>query len=340
MIGPPTTVTVTSTVTAIVTPTCEPPTPLECDKYGYLIQYNSLYRVDLQTGGYEQVASAVSDGNNVNAIGYHPLDNYLYGIVNPTRQLIRISSRGEATVVSNFTVAEMGATANVGDVDGEGYFWFGGAGRTWHQVDLRRPGSATYGTIVARGTADTLGLSVADWVHIPAAGPYLWGVAAGVVGGGTGTTLMRFSLATKRWEAVARYRVLARGGYGALYGINNGTLYASNNAVGQIWAFNVFGGAPRLGSDWHEPVRFDVEFPGREWKSGYAFLRIELTAEEAIVVVNAKEPRSSPIVLDLILQFWVCSSNALRGAAPSIWRNEPTTLPLVKLFETSVAKSA
>ncbi|RYP14714.1 hypothetical protein DL765_006184 [Monosporascus sp. GIB2] len=215
---------------------------------GYLIQFNSLYRVDLQTGGYEQVASAVSNGNNVNAIGYHPLDNYLYGIVNPTRQLIRISSRGEATVVSTFTEAQMGAAANLGDVDGEGYFWFGSAGSTWHQVDLRRPGSATYGTIVARGTADTLGLSVADWVHIPAAGPYLWSVGGGVVGGGTGTTLMRFSLATKRWEAVARYRVLAPGGYGALYGINNGTLYASNNAVGQIWAFNVFGGAPYLAS--------------------------------------------------------------------------------------------
>ncbi|RYP90042.1 hypothetical protein DL770_003822 [Monosporascus sp. CRB-9-2] len=216
---------------------------------GYLIQYNSLYRVDLQTGAYEEVASAVTDSNNVNAIGYNHLDNYIYGIANPTRQLVRVSSRGEATVVSTFTQAQMGAGANVGDVDSDGYFWFGSGGSSWHQVDLRTPGSPTYGTIVARGTANTLGLSVADWVHIPVAGPYLWGVAVGVVGGGSGTTLMRFGLETKRWEAVARYPVLTQGGFGALYGINNGTLYASNNAGGEIWAFNVLGGDPYLASN-------------------------------------------------------------------------------------------
>ncbi|RYP89140.1 hypothetical protein DL769_000188 [Monosporascus sp. CRB-8-3] len=245
---PPTTVTATATVTVTATPTCEPPPPLKCDEYGYLVQYNTLYRVDLQTGGYEEVATVVTDGDGINAIGYHPLDDYLYGIVNPSRQLIRVSSLGEATVVSTFTEAQMGPSANVGDIDGEGYYWFGSGGRTWHQVDLRTPGSAAYGTIVASGTANTLGLSVADWVHIPAAGPYLWSVAAGLVGGGSGTTLMRFGLETKRWEAVGRYPVLARGGFGALYGINNGTLYASNNAEGEIWAFNVFGGAPYLAS--------------------------------------------------------------------------------------------
>ncbi|RYP68740.1 hypothetical protein DL771_006470 [Monosporascus sp. 5C6A] len=248
MIGPPTTVTVTATVTTTETPTCPTTPPLQCDKYGYLIQYNSLYRVDLQTGAYQQVASAVSGGNNVNAIGYNSRDNYLYGIANPSRQLIRVSSRGQSTVVRTYTQAQMGASANVGDVDSDGYFWFGSAGSSWHQVDLRTPGSATYGTIVASGTANALGLGIADWVHIPVAGPYMWSVAAGVVGGGSGTTLMRFGLETKRWVAVAQYPVLAPGGYGALYGINNGTLYASNNNVGEIWAFNVFGGAPYLAS--------------------------------------------------------------------------------------------
>ncbi|RYP26664.1 hypothetical protein DL767_007947 [Monosporascus sp. MG133] len=251
---PPTTVTVTATVTATVTPTCEPtPPPLRCDEYGYLIQYNSLYRVDLQTGAYEEVASAVTDDDNVNAIGYNPLDDYLYGIANPSRQLIRVSALGEATVISTFTEAQMGASANVGDVDSEGYFWFGSAGRTWHQVDLRTPGSPTYGTIVARGTADALGLGIADWVHIPVAGPYLWSVGYG----GGATTLMRFGLETKVWEAVARYPVLAPGAFGAMYGINNGTLYASNNGAGEIWAFNVFGGDPYVASNGPESASND-----------------------------------------------------------------------------------
>jgi hypothetical protein len=101
---------------------------------------------------------------------------------------------------------------------------------------------------VANGTATTLGVGLADWVYIPVAGRYLWSIATGAVNGVAGTSLLRFSLDTKRWESVARYGVLAPGGYGALYGINNGTIYASNNARGDIWAFNVFGGAPYLAS--------------------------------------------------------------------------------------------
>ncbi|KAI8623227.1 hypothetical protein F5Y19DRAFT_459167 [Xylariaceae sp. FL1651] len=246
----PTTVTVTatSTVTTTVAPTCPPTPTLTCDKYGYLIQYNSLYRVDLQTGGYEQVASAVSKANNVNAIGYNTLDNYLYGIANPSRQLIQISSTGTSTIIKNYTNAQIGASANVGDFDDQGYFWFGSGGTTWHQADLRDPRSATYGSIVASGTADTLGLGLADWVYIPVAGQYLWSVATGAVGGSQGTSLLRFGLQTKRWESVARYGVLAPGGYGALYGINNGTIYASNNENGEIWAFDVSGRKPYLAS--------------------------------------------------------------------------------------------
>ncbi|RYP40331.1 hypothetical protein DL767_001788 [Monosporascus sp. MG133] len=255
---PPTTVTATATLTATVTvtatPTCDPPPPLTCDEYGYLVQYNTLYRVDLQTGGYEEVATEVTDGSSVNAIGYNPLDDYLYGIANPSRQLIRISSLGEATVISTFTEAQMGRWANVGDIDSEGYFWFGANGRTWHQVDLRTPGSATYGTIVANGSASALGLTVADWVHIPVAGPYLWTVVAR---GSNGITLMRFGLETKIWEVVARYPVPAPETFGALYGINNGTLYASNNVNGEIWAFNVFGGAPYLASTGPESASND-----------------------------------------------------------------------------------
>lgn len=74
--------------------------------------------------------------DNVNAIGYNGLDDYLYGIANPSRQLVRVSSAGAATAVATFTEAQMGATANVGDVDADGHFWFGSAGTSWHEVDL------------------------------------------------------------------------------------------------------------------------------------------------------------------------------------------------------------
>lgn len=192
----------------------------------------------------------MTTADNVNAIGYNVLDDYLYGIANPSRQLVRISSGGASSVVATFDATQMAdATANVGDVDGDGHFWFGSAGSSWHEVDIA-PGSPTYGSVLARGTADLPpGLSVADWVYIPAAGAYLWTVALATIDGGR-STLLRFSLDTKEWEVVARYGVLAPGMFGALYGINNGTLYASNNQNGEIWAFDVLdsGIAPYLAS--------------------------------------------------------------------------------------------
>ena len=204
---------------------------------GYLIQYNSLIQVDLQTGEYEEVASDVTEESGVNAIGYNVLDNYLYGVATPSRNLIRISSAGEATVVATFTEADIGAAPNVGDIDGSGHYWFGSGGRTWHVVDLV-PESATYGTVLDKGTADTFGLSLADWAYIPVAGEYLWSISPG---DGTDTTLLRFSLDNKEWEVVERYGAITSGGFGALYGINNGTLFASNNGNGEIWAFDVLG---------------------------------------------------------------------------------------------------
>ena len=177
--------------------------------------------------------------NGVNAIGYNELDNYLYGIVQPSRNLIRISSAGAATVVRSFTAAEIGtAGINVGDVDANGHYWFGSSGNSWHQVDLV-PGSPTYGDILNKGSADPLGFALADWVYIPVAGEYLWTVSPD----GADTALLRFSLDTKTWEVVARYAEVGTtgGGFGALYGINNGTLFASNNQNGEIWAFDVLG---------------------------------------------------------------------------------------------------
>ncbi|KAK7754819.1 hypothetical protein SLS62_003133 [Diatrype stigma] len=206
--------------------------------------------VYLQTGDYATVATDVTAANNVNAIGYNVLDDYLYGIANPSRQLVRISSAGASSVVATFDTTQMAdATANVGDIDGDGHFWFGSAGRSWYEVDLV-PGSPTYGTVLAKGTANLpSGLTVADWVYVPAAGAYLWTVARASNEGGR-SVLLRFSLATKEWEVIARYSVLAPGGFGALYGINNGTLYASNNQNGEIWAFDVLGSgvAPYLAS--------------------------------------------------------------------------------------------
>ncbi|KAI1821727.1 hypothetical protein F4861DRAFT_445948 [Xylaria intraflava] len=225
-----TTVSVTTTVTASCTPT---PT-LSCDKYGYLIQNVTLFQVDLATGKYSTVKERV-DNQSINSIGYNTKDNLLYG-ARSDNKLIRIGADGTAGVVA--TLSDGG---NVGDIDTDGYYWHGTGGSTWNQVDLR-PNSATYGKLIANGTMSTLGLDIKDWAYIPVGGRYLYSAALNTTRGGT--TLIRFSLDTKKWEVVQQYPNVGGtlGAWGAVYGINNGTLYASYNRNGEIWAFPVNGG--------------------------------------------------------------------------------------------------
>ncbi|KAI3325996.1 hypothetical protein HD806DRAFT_520705 [Xylariaceae sp. AK1471] len=230
-----TTVTATATVTAPCVPT------LVCDKYGYLIQNVTLYQVDLATGSFNTVANHLGDNTDINAIAYNTLDNFLYARQSGANQLIRIGSDGTTEPIATLTNIVSG---NVGDIDTDGYYWYGSGGSTWNQIDLR-PNSTTYGTLLANGTMDNLGLGIADWAYIPVGGAYLYTAANNPAGG---TSLIRFGLDTKKWEVIQRYPRVGGHTWGAVYGINNGTLYASDNTNGQIWAFPIEGGAAYFAS--------------------------------------------------------------------------------------------
>jgi len=166
----------------------------------------------------------------------------LYARQSGKNQLIRIGPDGSSEVVTTLPTKD---GINIGDIDTDGNYWYAGGG-LWFQLDLR-PNSPTYGTLLSNGTMDltTLGLSIADWAYIPVGGPYLY-TAANQNGL---TALARFSLQTKKWEVVRSYgRTIAQNTWGAVYAMNNGTLYASDNGSGQIWAFPISGGAPYLAS--------------------------------------------------------------------------------------------
>ena len=213
-------------------PTSTPPPELSCDKYGYLIQFAELIRVDLATGDYETVGNNLGDGSSINALGYNPQDNLLYGYQASTEEIIQIASDGSSSAVTKVPNA---AGYILGDFDAEGYYWAAtNSAAAWIKVDLR-PGSSAYGNVVESGTTPSVERTTADWVHVPAAGEYLW--SAGVNSAG-GTSLLRWGFDTHEWEIVAEYADVENG-FGALYGINNGTIFASNNRSGRIWAFSV-----------------------------------------------------------------------------------------------------
>ncbi|KAK5637110.1 hypothetical protein RRF57_012823 [Xylaria bambusicola] len=207
-------------------------------QYGYLIQAVTLYQVDLSTGGVSVVKDHLGDDTTINAMAYNTLDNFLYARQRGNNELIRISSDGTTEVVTTFP--DNNNNVNIGDIDTDGNYWYAG-------MDLK-PGSATYGTLIDSGKVDNLGLSIADWAYLPVGGPYLYSAAHNTTAGG-GTTLIRFSLETKTYGVVQRYPNIGGHTWGAMYAINNGTLYASDNTNGEIWAFPIEGGSrPYLAS--------------------------------------------------------------------------------------------
>ncbi|KIN05473.1 hypothetical protein OIDMADRAFT_141232 [Oidiodendron maius Zn] len=235
--------TVTSTVTGTVTASCTStptPPPLSCDPYGYLIQYATFYRVDLTTGATTKVKAGLGDNSAINAIGYNTLDNFIYGFQASTSTIIRIAADGTSSTVVGADSPP--PSSNVGDVDSNGMYWVSAAGESWSQIDLF-PGSATYGKTISKGTATPLGLQIADWVYIPITGEYLYSVGTNSTSGGI--SMIRFSMASKEWEKVANYPTLKSvSTLGAQYGMNNGTLWASDNNSGDIWQFPIDGTSP------------------------------------------------------------------------------------------------
>jgi hypothetical protein len=238
------TATVTDTITCTVTDTATScsstptPPPLSCDPHGYLVQFATFYRVDITTGTTTKIASGLGDNSSINSIGYNVNDNLIYGSQGSTQTIIRIAADGSSSTVAG----AVAPASNLGDIDSNGQYWVSNGGNTWAQIDLL-PDSATYGQTIGSGTAKPFDLAVADWVYIPSAGEYLYSV--GTNSTSNGVSLIRFNLDTKAWERVANYPTLkGHSTWGAQYGMNNGTVWASDNASGQIWQFPISGATP------------------------------------------------------------------------------------------------
>lgn len=180
-------------------------------------------------------------------MGFNVKDNYLYAYDVTNNNIIRIHGDGTSEVVS--TIAAGIGLRRMGDIDSDGQMWLAPtSGAEWAQIDLAQIGSATYGKVVASGLSITPLVLVADWVHIPVAGDYLYSVGSDQISGVA--NLVRFSRSTHLWSNIGVYpSVIATLGtnraFGALYGMNNGTgtIYALDNSSGKIYQFPI-GGQP------------------------------------------------------------------------------------------------
>ncbi|KIE03276.1 proline rich protein 5MeD, partial [Metarhizium majus ARSEF 297] len=219
-----------SSTTALLSP-LSTLVPFNCSADAFFIQDRLLLSVNLQTGERKALSSRVGGSSaRVSAIGFNPLDNFIYGLQNKT--VVRVGHDGALQ-----RVAEGDMAANAGDVDSNGQLYYTAGGRAWARVDLK-PGSARYGQVVARGTSDSSALpgnlAAGDWAFTPAAPGYLHSVA---VGGNGVVYLVRWDLASHRWEV--RHEGLPSFGiqgsvFGAVVATSDGVLYASHNGSGAV----------------------------------------------------------------------------------------------------------
>ncbi|KAJ3477553.1 hypothetical protein NLG97_g8810 [Lecanicillium saksenae] len=206
--------------------------------------------VDLAKGTEELVKSGLDGGGgHINAIGYNPLDNYIYGISGSKEEsaprLVRIDSAGRTKIIG--TVPAQTAGANkfwfTGDIDQDGYLWASGDGKMWIKTDLK-PGSSTYGQVLDQGTSDGVNKYRANnWVYVPGQEGKLYSVLQGLAG--QGSMLAYFDTSSKKLTTVKEFgKLVGNDQWGALYVGHDGTIYGSENDSGEIWKFKPDGSTP------------------------------------------------------------------------------------------------
>lgn len=208
---------------------------IDCLPAAYLIQGTTaaLRSVDLVTGESETLQDPTHSGA-INAIGFNPLDGYLYGYtVAGTEGIVRIDANHDVELLGTPTGWTLAAGAfPVGEVTPDGELWLArgaGAGQQeWARVDLD-PTSATYMTMLATGTVATPSTqSFADWA---------FNVDDGNLYTLTGSPrrLWRFNLDDQTMDEVADLGTFAGSEtLGAMYADADGFLYGSANTSGQI----------------------------------------------------------------------------------------------------------
>jgi uncharacterized repeat protein (TIGR01451 family) len=218
--------------------------PWTCSAYGYLFQDpavtppGSIYQVDLASGAYTNYGTTA---DNVNAVGYNILDNYVYGYDQTAGELVRVSSDGSLTPLGLPAGVNPALPYNVGDVDSAGHYWMMDGNSVppqWYEIDLA-PGSPTYGDVLDSGTAALpAGVTViADWAFINGA---LYSVTTTASGP---AALVKFDTTTGQFGDLGPIAgVPGTNFYGAVYTDAAGDLFASNNTTGVIYRVNVSNG--------------------------------------------------------------------------------------------------
>ncbi|MCR8842103.1 GEVED domain-containing protein [Paenibacillus sp. SC116] len=191
------------------------------------------FNINLVTG------AAISQGLlnpalEVNAIGYNPLDNYVYGYEQTTNHIVRVDRSGNVTILSPLPPGLPADGYNVGTFDLNGFLYiYVNDGTKFYVIDLR-PNSATYLKLVspASGYQEQFGnfgvvltrtATISDWVFRPADGNLYGILPTGPVQRIVPTTGAVTSLTTTPLVTTTSFGAMAIDATGAIFAIANNT---------------------------------------------------------------------------------------------------------------------
>ena len=231
------------------------PLPCASQMIQFVSRPTSWYDIDLITGQ-STLRGPLSPAHDVNAIGYSPLEDYLYGYDQTTNNMVRID--GDAIITQLGRPTGLPANGyNTGTFDANSFFYlYINDTARFYTVDLR-PTSPTYLKLVDPragyveqtanyGTPLSVAVNISDWAYDPSDGN-LYGVQRnGVLTRIAPTTGQVTSLSTTAPNPNASFGAVVIDSTGTLYAIanNDGTVYrythSGNTAVGVPFSTTFF----------------------------------------------------------------------------------------------------
>jgi hypothetical protein len=209
--------------------------PFSCDTFAYLFQGvpTGIYRVTLSTGNtillHDSLISAPPN-QQLNAFGFNPADNFIWGYRLHTNELVRVASNFSVDI---FPVSGLPSTGfNVGTIDNNGIMYLTGTNQTIvYRIDLN-PNSVNYLLLLSPLTIELT--SIFDWAYNPI-DDNIYGIDS-------------LQIAVYRFNKISGARTFVGlasgegidtvGRFGATYSDVDGNLFVSANAGGKIFKIN------------------------------------------------------------------------------------------------------
>jgi uncharacterized repeat protein (TIGR01451 family) len=220
---------------------------LGCSINGYIFRdepnsTTNIHAVDMVTGDDNFVANLAN--TQLNAMGYNPIDNDLYGWDLQNGRLIKVndtlsySSLTDLPIPATYTDTKTAVYS--GDVDTDGKFWFftqtGISNNNWYVFDVTTPTPTDLTPVSHTFSPGPPGNFGADWAYIPGTDSLYRAMddPSGIV------KIYAFNRTTHQWSFVGDTDIpTTDGNMGAVYADPDMNFYMSSNATGYLFRVNL-----------------------------------------------------------------------------------------------------